>query len=78
MERRLVAGTLYRRLLTAPRPVAEGLKARLMARGIPVLLESPFGELPEAALGTYMGDVSLFVPEAFWGEAEAVLEEEVP
>ncbi|TFU15744.1 DUF2007 domain-containing protein [Thermus tengchongensis] len=78
MERRLIAGTPYRRLLTAPRPVAEGVKARLEARGIPVILETPFSGLPEAALGTYMGDVNLWVPEGFWGEAEAVLEEEIP
>jgi len=78
MERRLVAGTPYRKLLTAPRPVAEGLKRRLEAKGIPVLLETPFAGLPEAALGTYMGDVALFVPEALWGEAEALLQEEVP
>ncbi|GAB5602968.1 hypothetical protein FJNA_14930 [Thermus sp. FJN-A] len=78
MERRVLAGTPYAKLLTAPRPVAEGLKARLEAHGIPVFLETPFGGLPEAALGTYMGDVSLWVPEALLGEAEAVLEEEVP
>ncbi|RTH19188.1 hypothetical protein CSW41_04580 [Thermus scotoductus] len=78
MERRLIAGTPYRKLLTAPRPVAEGMKARLEARGIPVVLETPFPGLPEAALGTYMGDVNLFVPEALLGEAEAALEEEIP
>lgn len=78
MERRLIAGTPYRKLLTAPRPVAEGMKARLEARGIPVILETPFSGLPEAALGTYMGDVNLFVPEALLGEAEAALEEEIP
>ncbi len=43
-----------------------------------MLLETPFAGLPEAALGTYMGDVALFVPEALWGEAEALLQEEVP
>lgn len=78
MERRLIAGIPYRKLLTAPRPVAEGVKARLEARGIPVILETPFSGLPEAALGTYMGDVNLFVPEALLGEAEAALEEEIP
>ncbi|RTH21029.1 hypothetical protein [Thermus scotoductus] len=78
MERRLIAGTPYRKLLTAPRPVAEGMKARLEARGIPVVLETPFSGLPEAALGTYMGDVNLFVPEALLGEAEAALEEGIP
>ncbi|RTG91967.1 hypothetical protein CSW14_02625 [Thermus scotoductus] len=78
MERRLIAGTPYRKLLTAPRPVAEGMKARLEARGVPVVLETPFSGLPEAALGTYMGDVNLFVPEALLGEAEAALEEEIP
>jgi len=78
MERRLIAGTPYRRLLTAPRPVAEGVKARLEARGIPVILETPFSGLPEAALGTYMGDVALWVPEALLGEAEAILAEEAP
>ncbi|GAA6756561.1 hypothetical protein Thermus77420_20370 [Thermus thalpophilus] len=78
MERRTVAGTPYAKLLTAPRPVAEGLRARLEARGIPVLLETPFSGLPEAALGTYMGDVALWVPEALLGEAEAILAEEAP
>ncbi|MFN4070901.1 MAG: hypothetical protein ACK4HT_04980 [Thermus caldifontis] len=78
MERRLIAGTPYRKLLTAPRPVAEGVKVRLEARGIPVVLETPFSGLPEAALGTYMGDVNLWVPEALLGEAEAALEEEIP
>ncbi|WP_234553603.1 putative signal transducing protein [Thermus caliditerrae] len=78
MERRTLAGTPYAKLLTAPRPVAEGLKARLEAKGIPVVLETPFSDLPEAALGTYMGDVNLWVPEALLGEAEALLEEEIP
>lgn len=78
MERRTLAGTPYRKLLTAPRPVAEGMRARLEARGIPVFLETPFGGLTETALGTYMGDVSLWVPEALLGEAESVLEEEIP
>ncbi|RTI15482.1 hypothetical protein [Thermus scotoductus] len=78
MERRLIAGTPYRKLLTAPRPVAEGMKARLEARGIPVVLETPFSGLPEAALGTYMGDVALWVPETLWGEAEALMEEGIP
>ncbi|WP_117237670.1 putative signal transducing protein [Thermus sediminis] len=78
MERRLIAGTPYRKLLSAPRPVAEGIKARLEARGLPVVLETPFSGLPEAALGTYMGDVALWVPEALWGEAEALLSEETP
>jgi hypothetical protein len=58
--------------------VAEGVKARLEAGGIPALLETPFAGLPEAALGTYMGDVALWVPEALLGEAEALLEEEIP
>ncbi|TBH17539.1 DUF2007 domain-containing protein [Thermus thermamylovorans] len=78
MERRTLGGTPYRKLLTAPRPVAEGMRARLEAAGIPVLLETPFAGLPEAALGTYMGDVNLWVPEALLGEAEAILEEGVP
>ncbi len=43
-----------------------------------MLLETPFAGLPEAALGTYMGDVALFVPQALWGEAEALLREEAP
>jgi hypothetical protein len=78
MERRLIAGIPYRKLLSAPRPVAEGMRARLEAKGLPVVLETPFSGLPEAALGTYMGDVALWVPEALYGEAEALLEEEIP
>ncbi|BBL81307.1 hypothetical protein TthAA37_00950 [Thermus thermophilus] len=78
MERRLIAGKPYRRLLVAPRPVAEGIKARLEARGLPVYLETPFPGLPEAATGTYMGDVALYVPEEVLGEAEALLREDVP
>jgi hypothetical protein len=78
MERRLIAGIPYRKLLSAPRPVAEGVRARLEAKGLPVVLETPFSGLPEAALGTYMGDVALWVPEALYGEAEALLEEEIP
>ncbi|WP_337845294.1 hypothetical protein [Thermus sp.] len=78
MERRVVVGTPYRKLLTAPRPVAEGLKARLEAGGIPVLLETPFSDLPESYLGTYMGDVTLWVPEGLLGQAEALLEEGLP
>ena len=78
MERRLIAGIPYRKLLSAPRPVAEGMRARLEAKGLPVVLETPFSGLPEAALGTYMGDVALWVPEALLGEAEALLEEEIP
>ncbi len=70
---RLVNGAPYRRLLTAPRPVAEGFKVRLEALGIPVLLETPFPGLPEVAIGTYTGMVQLWVPEALWEEAEAIL-----
>ena len=62
----------------APRPVAEGMKARLEALGLPVYLETPFAGLPEAATGTYMGDVALYVPEEVLGEAEALLREDVP
>ena len=39
MERRLIAGKPYRRLLVAPRPVAEGMKARLEA--LLALLDGP-------------------------------------
>jgi len=73
---KLIAGERYRLLGSFPRPVAEGLRARLLARGVPVHLETPFGDLPEAYLGTYTGDVSLYVPEALLGVAEAVLSEE--
>ena len=54
------------------------MKARLEARGLPVYLETPFPGLPEAATGTYMGDVALYVPEEVLGEAEALLREDVP
>lgn len=72
-ETRLIGGRPYRLLLSAPRPIAEGLRARLWARGIPVHLETPFQGLPEAALGTYMGEVALWVPLAVYEEAEALL-----
>ena len=62
------------------RPQARGRGGEGPAGGqcIPALLETPFAGLPEAALGTYMGDVALWVPEALLGEAEALLEEEIP
>ena len=78
MERRLIAGKPYRRLLVAPRPVAEGMKARPEARRPPAHPEPTFAGRPEAATGTYMGDVALYVPEEVLGEAEALLREDVP
>ncbi len=73
---KLIAGERYRLLGSFPRPVAEGLRVRLSARGVPVHLETPFGGLSESYLGTYTGDVSLYVPESLLGVAEAVLSEE--
>lgn len=71
---KLIAGKKHRLLGSFPRPVAEGLRAQFRSRGIPVHLETPFEGLPEAYLGTYMGDVSLYVPDELWEEARAVLE----
>ncbi|WP_245575194.1 hypothetical protein [Meiothermus rufus] len=69
--RRLIGEIAYVLFLSAPRVVAEGIKTRLQERRIPVHLETPFTHLglPEAYLGTYTGDVSLWVPETLYEEA---------
>ncbi|KIQ53836.1 hypothetical protein SY28_11835 [Meiothermus taiwanensis] len=63
----------YVLFLSAPRVIADGVRAHLEARRIPVHLETPFS-LPEAYLGTYTGNVSLWVPEALYHEATLILE----
>ncbi len=74
--RRLIGEIAYVLFLSAPRFVAEGIKARLQERRIPVHLETPFTSfgLPEAYMGTYNGDVSLWVPEALYEEALLIAE----
>ncbi|MCS7069068.1 MAG: hypothetical protein N2Z75_04465 [Meiothermus sp.] len=76
VPRRLIGEIPYGLLLSAPRVVAEGIRARLEERRIPVYLETPFTGLglPEAYLGTYTGDVSLWVPEALCTEAMLIIE----
>ncbi|GIW31280.1 MAG: hypothetical protein KatS3mg071_1454 [Meiothermus sp.] len=73
LPRRRIGEVSYVLFLSAPRVVAEGMRAHLEARRIPVHLETPFS-LPEAYMGTYTGDVSLWVPEALYHEATLILE----
>jgi hypothetical protein len=74
--RRLIGQVWHVLFLSAPRFVAEGIKARLVQSGIPVHLETPFTSvsLPEAYMGTYTGHVSLWVPEILHDEAVLVVE----
>jgi hypothetical protein len=76
LPRRLIGEIPYVLFFSAPRVVAEGLKARLEQRRIPVHLETPFTSfgLPEAYLGTYTGDVGLWVPEVLYEEAVLIVE----
>nr|WP_297853513.1 hypothetical protein [Meiothermus sp.] len=76
MPRRLIGETPYVLFLSAPRVIAEGIRARLEQSRIPVYLETPFTSfgLPEAYLGTYTGDVSLWVPEVLYQEAMLIVE----
>ncbi|WP_299433769.1 hypothetical protein [uncultured Meiothermus sp.] len=73
---RLIGEIPYVLFLSAPRVVAEGIKARLEQSRIPVHLETPFTSfgLPEAYMGTYIGDVSLWVPEILHREADLIVE----
>ncbi len=74
--RRLIGEIPYELLLSAPRVIAEGIRARLEQSRIPVYLETPFTSfgLPEAYMGTYTGDVSLWVPEVLHEEAVLIME----
>jgi len=76
IPRRLIGEISYVLFLSAPRIVAEGIKARLEQSRIPVHLETPFTSfgLPEAYMGTYIGDVSLWVPEVLHDEAVLIVE----
>ena len=76
LPRRLIGEVQYLLLLSAPRLIAEGIRAYLEARKIPVHLETPYTSfgLPEAYMGTYTGDVSLWVPEALYVQAVMVVE----
>lgn len=76
LPRRLIGEIPYVLFLSMPRVIAEGIKARLEQRRIPVYLETPFTSLglPEAYMGTYTGDVSLWVPETLCEEAMLIVE----
>lgn len=75
-QTRLIGGEPYRFLGTFPRPFAEGIRVRLEGRSIPVRLETPFTYfgLPEAYIGTYTGDVAVWIPQRLYDEAVMVLE----
>ncbi|PZA06386.1 MULTISPECIES: hypothetical protein [unclassified Meiothermus] len=73
---RLIGAERYALLGTFPRPFAEGIRVRLEGRKIPVFLETPFTYfgLPEAYIGTYTGDVALWIPQRLYDEALMILE----
>jgi hypothetical protein len=73
MHRRLIGEVPYVLLLSAPRLIAESLKARLEQLQIPVWLQTPFS-LPEVYLGAYTGDVGLWVPEVLYKDADMVIQ----
>lgn len=79
LPHRLIGEVPYMLLLSAPRVIAEAIKARLEQRRIPVYLETPFTRfgLPEAYLGTYTGDVGLWVPEILYEEAVLIVERDL-
>lgn len=74
--RRLIGEVVYGLFISAPRMVAEGIKTRLEAVHIPVYLDTPFTQVSvgEFYMGTYTGDVSLWIPEALYQEAELIIE----
>lgn len=77
---RLIGEVRYVLLLSAPRLIAEGLRVRLEEARVPVYLETPFTQfgLPEAYLGTYTGDVALWVPQALYHDAVLIIERDEP
>ncbi len=74
--RRLIGEMVYGLFISAPRMVADSIRARLEAAQIPVYLDTPFTQMAagEFYLGTYTGDVSLWVPEDLYSDAEMILE----
>lgn len=74
--RRLLGEVVYGLFISAPRMIAEGVKARLEAAQIPVYLDTPFTQMTvgEFYMGTYTGDVSLWVPEKLYKDAELIIE----
>ncbi|GIW33390.1 hypothetical protein [Meiothermus sp.] len=76
LPRRLIGEVAYVLLLSAPRVIAEGIRVQLEQRRIPVYLETPFTSfgLPEAYLGTYTGDVGLWVPKVLHEDAVLIVE----
>jgi len=73
---RLLGGVRYVLLDTLPRLYAEGIRLRLQEAQIPVYTETPFTSvgITEVYLGTYVGDVSLWVPEDRYTEAVWLLQ----
>lgn len=77
-ETRMLGGHRYAFLGSFPRLYAEGLKAQLEASRIPVHLETPFTDagVIEIYMGSYMGDVSLWVPAELLHQAHRLLEQD--
>ncbi|WP_018466701.1 hypothetical protein [Calidithermus timidus] len=75
-ETRMLGGHRYAFLGSFPRLYAEGLRAQLEASRIPVHIETPFTDagVIEIYMGTYMGDVSLWVPAELLQQAYRLLE----
>ena len=73
---RLIGETVYVLFVSAPRVVAEGLRVRLDEAKIPVFLETPFTQfgMGDFYMGTYTGDVTLWVPHSLYNDAEMILE----
>jgi len=76
----MLGGHSYAFLGSFPRLYAEALKARLEASRIPVHIETPFTDagVIEIYMGTYMGDVSLWVPAKLLQRAYRLLEQGEP
>jgi hypothetical protein len=77
---RLINGEPYIFLGSFSRIYADGLARLLHDRRIPYFLETPFTNsgLTESYLGTYLGDVSLWVPQVLLDEVELLLERDFP
>lgn len=80
LPNRLINGQSYSYLGSFPRLYADGLLRLLQSKRIPTFMETPFTDsgLTENYLGTYMGDVSLWVPSALLEEVELILQRDHP